>query len=196
MKRKILAALGLLAVLTTAAIGAGMFQGYPLVGGAATCVSFNTNPVTGAVLTTCNGQAVPAGPTGITGSERVPADTNLAQGINPATVLITTPMLASGGYFRIVPTAGNSYTIPNNVTNYVMVPAGTLATLTLTMPATPQDGQIVRITSSKTITALTLSANAGQTILNAPTAITLSTTGSYNVALIYVTADATWYRVQ
>lgn len=196
MKRKILAALGLLAVLTTAAIGAGMFQSYPLVGGAATCVNFATNPTTGAVLTTCNGPAVPAGPTGITGSERIPADTGLAQGINPATVTITTPMLASGGYTLVAPSAAASVTIPNNVTNYVIHSSGTLSSLTVTMPAVPQDGQIVRISSDKTITSLTLSANAGQSITNAPTALTISTTAAYGYEYIYRTSDTTWYRLQ
>ena len=193
MKRVIIAALGLVAC-SVIAIGAGVFNGYPIVGGAATCVNFNTNPLTGAVLTTCNGPSVPAGPTGITGNELVPADTNLAQGINPATVRIGTTLLASGSQYRAVPTAGASFTIPDNVTNYVMIPAGTLATLTLTMPPNPVFGQVQRITSSATITALTLTANAGQTISNAPTAITVSTTAPYGYAFVYL--GTTWYRLQ
>lgn len=196
MKRKILAALGLLAVLSTAAIGAGMFQGYPTVGGVATCVNFATNPVTGAVLTTCNGPAVPAGPTQVTGAEKVPADTQLAQGINPATVLIPVPSLASGAYQYAVQTSSSTLQISNNVTNVVLNPAGAIATVTITMPTAPYDGQIVRISSSQTVTSLTVSAAAGQSITNAPSAITVSATGPYGVAFLYRGTNATWYRIQ
>jgi len=192
MKRLIIAALGL-AVLATTVIAAGVFLGYPIVGGTATCVNFATNPTTGAVLTTCNGPAVPAGPTGITGSEMVPADTMLAQGINPATVRIPTPSLASGGVNAVTPLTTASVIIPNGTTNYLITPAGTIAALTVTMPTAPYQGQIVRISSSQTVSALTLNGAAGQTISNAPTAITISTTGTYGYSFIYV--GTVWYRM-
>jgi hypothetical protein len=196
MKRKILAALGLLAVVSTAAIGAGMFQGYPTVGGAATCVNFATNPTTGAVLTTCNGPTVPAGPTGLTGNELVPSDTQLTQGQTPATVLVPVTSLASGSWTNPTAITGGSVTIPNGITNYVLRPAGTLSSLTITMPSAPKEGQLLRISSSQTITTLTLSGAGGQTISNAPTALTISTTGSYGYAFIWSAVQATWYRVQ
>jgi hypothetical protein len=58
-----------------------------------------------------------------------------------------------------------------NLIAYVMTPAGTLATGTLTMPAGAAPGQEVSISTSRAITAFTLNANAGQTILNAPTTL-------------------------
>lgn len=177
-----MAMLGLIAV--PAAWAAGLFPGFPIVGGASYCGSTNNGNCT---------VTVPAGPTGVTGSETVPADTNLASGQAPQTVIIGTPLLASGGFKYIEPLAAASFTIPDGVTNYVMNPAGTLATLTLTMPANPKEGQIVRISSSKTVTALTLNGNTGQTISNAPTAITISTTGTYGYEFLY--RSTVWYRV-
>jgi hypothetical protein len=196
MKRKILAALGLLAVVTTAAYGAGLFQGLPIVGGGSYCVNFATNPTTGAVLTTCNGPAVPAGPTRVTGAELVPADTQLTQGQNPATAFLPVPSLASGAYQYAVQTSSSTLQISNNVTNVVLNPAGAIATVTITMPTAPYDGQIVRISSSQTVTSLTVSAAAGQSITNAPSAITVSATGSYGVAFLYRGTNTTWYRIQ
>ena len=73
MNRKLTMALAALAVIATpilVANAAGMFSTYPVVGGAATCATFATNPTTGAVLTTCNGPSIPAGPSVVTGNER------------------------------------------------------------------------------------------------------------------------------
>lgn len=196
MKRPILIALGCLAVVAVPALAAGIFSMYPIVGGSATCSTFATNPTTGAVLSTCNGPAIPAGPTGVTGNEMVPADTALAQGLNPATVRIPMPLVASGGWTNPTAVTGGSVVIPNGVTNYVLRPAGTLSTLTITLPSAPSDGQIVRVSSSATITTLTLSGAGSQTVSNAPTALTVSTTGSYGYAFIYSAVRTTWYRLQ
>ena len=80
--------LSVLAVGLTAsmALGAGYFQGLPIVGdpGNTTCLSFGNNGV-------CN-QFSPAGPNSLTGEELVPADTGLN---NPATVLIPSGLLGN-----------------------------------------------------------------------------------------------------
>ena len=70
------------------------------------------------------------------------------------------------------PTTGFTYTFTPSSTGTVLVmnPAGTLATGTITMPASPSDGMTVTFSSTKAITALTVSANTGQTINNAVTA--------------------------
>lgn len=91
-----------------------------------------------------------------------------------------------------VQTTGFSQTIGNNISTQLYNPAGTLATGTTTMPATPIDGQIVRISSSQTITAWTLSANAGQAINNAPATLT----AGQGVSYIYDLASTRWYRLQ
>jgi hypothetical protein len=59
-------------------------------------------------------------------------------------------------------------TIPSTAiiqNNYVMTPAGTLASGTLTMPAGAVAGQQVNISSSQKITAFSLQPNTGQTIV-------------------------------
>lgn len=88
MKRVALVA-GLL-VASSIAWAAGYFPNFPLVGGASYCSSFATG-VGGQVCTS----TVPAGPTLLTGNELIPADTALTQGLNPATVLIPSSLLAN-----------------------------------------------------------------------------------------------------
>lgn len=190
MKRKLFMALGLLAFVATPVLAAGLWPDFPIVGGASYCASTSTG-VSGQVCTV----TVPAGPTALTGAETVPADTNLAQGQPPQTVKVPVSTLASGAYANVSPLTGTSVVIPNNVSNYLITPAGTIAALTVTMPSAPTDGQVVRISSSQTVTALTLNGAAGQTISNAPTAITISTTATYGYAFLYQRSSKTWFRL-
>lgn len=92
---------------------------------------------------------------------------------------------------RVVPTTGFTNTIANITSYYILEPAGTLATGTLTMPASPVNEQVVTIASTQTITALTHSPNTGQTLKGALT--TIAADG--NASWIYRTANTTWYRV-
>ena len=92
---------------------------------------------------------------------------------------------------RVVPTTGFTNTIANTTSYYVIEPAGTLATGTLTMPASPVNEQVVTIASTQTITALTHSPNTGQTLKGALTTIAVDGNASW----IYRTANTTWYRV-
>jgi len=190
MKRKLFMALGLLAFVATPVLAAGLWPDFPIVGGASYCASTSTG-VSGQVCTV----TVPAGPAALTGSETVPADTNLAQGQPPQTVKVPVTSLASGAYANVSPLTGTSVVIPNNVSNYLITPAGTIAALTVTMPSAPTDGQVVRISSSQTVTALTLNGASGQTISNAPTAITISTTATYGYEFIYKASSKIWYRL-
>jgi hypothetical protein len=180
----------LLAFVATPVLAAGLWPDFPIVGGASYCASTSTG-VNGQVCTV----TVPAGPTALTGAETVPADTNLAQGQPPQTVKVPVTSLASGAYATSAPLTGASVVIPNNVSNYVITPAGTIATLTVTMPSAPTDGQVVHISSSQTVTALTLSGAAGQTVSNSPTAITISTTATYGYAFLYQASSKKWLRL-
>ena len=92
---------------------------------------------------------------------------------------------------RVTPVAGFNNTIANATTYYIIEPAGILATGTIKMPAAPVDGQVVRILSTQTITALTHQNNTGQTLKAALT--TLAADG--HAAWIYKTSTTTWYRV-
>lgn len=106
----------------------------------------------------------------------------------------------SSVYSLQTPTTGFSITIGANVQYLVLNPAGTLATGTITMPASPVDGFVVTVSSSKVITALTVSPNTGQTLQNAPTTLQLlvNTPGAisgYSFSYIYSTSTTTWYRI-
>jgi hypothetical protein len=90
------------------------------------------------------------------------------------------------------PTTGFALTVPNNTSTYLLKPAGTLATGTITMPAAPFNNQPVTISSTQTVTTLTLSPNTSQSINNAPTTLAPGVGVSY----IYNAGDTTWYRVQ
>ena len=92
---------------------------------------------------------------------------------------------------RVVPTTGFTNTIANTTSYYILEPAGTLATGTLTMPASPVNEQVVTVASTQEITALTHSPNTGQTLKGALTTITVDGNASW----IYRTANTTWYRV-
>lgn len=90
-----------------------------------------------------------------------------------------------------VPTTGFAITVGNNTSTLIINPAGTLATGTVTMPATPIDGQEVRLSSTQTVTTLTVSPNTSQTISNAPTTIA----PGQGFAWIYHLATTNWFRL-
>ena len=100
------------------------------------------------------------------------------------------------GYSYQTPTTGFSITIGADVTTLILDPAGTLATGTIIMPAAPRNGRIINLSSSQTITALTVSPNTGQSIKNAPTSLTVSTTSGQGYQYIYRAANTTWYRLK
>lgn len=143
MLRRLGVALGLICVVAVPlAFAAGLFPGFPIVGGAAYCSSY-----TGAAGTTCV-NTVPAGPTQLTGNETIPGDTNLSQGRTPQTVLVTPSALANWEQ----PTAALAYSTvtftPNLATSRLF--AGTLtkaspAPTIIAAPTNPVSGQVWHI---------------------------------------------------
>lgn len=91
----------------------------------------------------------------------------------------------------VTPATGFNNTIANSTTKYIVEPAGTLATGTIKMPATPVNGQEVCIASTAAITTLTHSPNTGQTLKGALTTIAANGNGTW----IYRSTNTTWYRV-
>lgn len=89
------------------------------------------------------------------------------------------------------PTTGQSITISAGNTALILEPAGTLATLTVTLPIAPGDGWLVKVSSTAIITALTLSAGAGDTIVNAITTLAAAGFAEY----VYRASTLKWYRV-
>jgi hypothetical protein len=84
-------------------------------------------------------------------------------------------------------TTGNTFAVTAG--NVFAQPAATLAAVTLTAPATPSDGAHVCFTSSTATTALTLSANTGQTVVGSPIAGQASIANCW----LFQKSNSTWY---
>jgi hypothetical protein len=98
--------------------------------------------------------------------------------------------LADGSYSYLQPRTGFNITIANNLQRVVLDPAEPLASGTITMPAAPIDGQVVKILSSQGITTLVMHGNTGQALKGALTTVAANGFASW----IYRAANATWYR--
>jgi len=93
----------------------------------------------------------------------------------------------------VVPLTAFTITPNNNTTLLFLNPAGTLATGTITFAAAPSDAQEFCWTSSQTQTAVTMTANTGQSIVG--TGVTAGVAGT-EYCWRYISATATWYRTQ
>ena len=99
---------------------------------------------------------------------------------------------ASGSlsYQTVTPSTGFTQTINNSTNVLLLTPAGTLATGTVTMPASPTDGLEVRICTTQEITALTVNPNSGQSLLGAPNMMFANTCVSW----FYQLTGTRWIR--
>jgi hypothetical protein len=87
------------------------------------------------------------------------------------------------------PTTGNTITLNSNGhTKLLINPAGTLLALTVTLPSSPSDGDIVSLASSQIVTGLTMN---GGTIIGALTALAVATFASY----LYSGDASKWFRI-
>jgi len=87
-------------------------------------------------------------------------------------------------------TTGFSYTFAAGTQVLVIDPAGTLATGTITMPASPADGMTITVSSDQQITALTMSGNGGTIVGPAVQLIP-----NQPLSWVYRLANTTWYPV-
>jgi hypothetical protein len=201
-----------LAIASTALYAAGNYSTYPIVGGASFCVS--TVGVNGQAGNTGQGggtagtngaycaQTVPAGPSIVTGTELVPADTVGAGGASPQTVVI--PMASLNALPITVATVitgatGNTLTAAATSGGYILHSSASVTSVVLNLPAAPIDGQQFAISADQLVTSLTVqtaaTSTAGQTITKAPSIITPSTTGSYGYRWMFNAAANNWYRL-
>jgi hypothetical protein len=88
-------------------------------------------------------------------------------------------------------TTAFTYTFAAGTQVLVINPAGTLATGTITMPASPADGMTITFSSSQQITALTMAGN-GASINNAVTLLPAKTSVTY----VYRATGTTWWPTQ
>lgn len=207
MKFYRLAAVSLLAaaVASSVAYAAGLFPGFPIVGGASYCSSYSGTG-SGSITqgnfvnsSTCN-VTVPAGPAALTGNELIPADTQLPSGQTPQTVLIDVTMLGAGPTQYSTPLTGTTTTVNTGTRQVIINPAGTIAAHTLTLPAATGliEGQRLGFCTTQVVTALTVNAGSGTTVSNAPTAmlVPVATGAASCVEWVYVASATTWFRTQ
>lgn len=90
-----------------------------------------------------------------------------------------------------VPIAGGTITVTPGVEAWVAVPAGTLATLTFSLPSAPPDGSVFNGASTQIITALTVNSQGADTVVGAPSS--LAANGFF--CMVYVRANTSWYRI-
>lgn len=190
--------LGALFAVTLGSITAfagGYFQNWPVVGASSTayCALYQGDGVT------CV-ENVPAGPSVITGNELIPADTQLANGAQPQTVRIPPAALGVGPYQYAAPLTGTSITVLPTSRRLILEPAGTIAALTVVTPAATLlvDNQTFGLCSTQVVTALTLTAGTGTTILNGVTALAIpaGTGAGTCYEWTYRKTNTSWYRTQ
>ncbi len=140
---------------------------------------------------------------GQTGNETIPMDTNLGQGINPATQVMTTQQLNLLGYVFVGINALSqayvqSWSISNGIgTLLISAPTATIIqSFGISLPTTPVDGQTFYVSSNMSILTMQFSAVTGQSVNRAPTAMWVSTVSPYGYKFLYRSADTTWYRLQ
>jgi len=101
------------------------------------------------------------------------------------------PLRAIGAnYAYQTPASGATLTAPAYLAAYVLEPAATLASLTIVLPPSANDGDVFEIGSTRTITALSVSPAAGQTV----TGGSLMLAANGGISFRYRAANSTWYR--
>lgn len=193
LKKISLAALSLV-IVTSLAYAGGLFNGFPIVGdpGSDICLSYGNNSV-------CNTFS-PAGPNGVPPLATFPADTNVSGSgsvQNPSTINVPVG-LTGATVLDAAPLTAASITVPTGTAKLMLVPAGTIAALTVLLPAPSttingnvyslNDGQPFSIYTSQTVTALTVTPFSGTTLT--PTVTTV--TAALPVKLIYNKAALAW----
>lgn len=89
----------------------------------------------------------------------------------------------------VTPTTGSTVTV--NSTGFIKLkinPAGTLLALTIALPGSPTDGDVVNVSSTQAITTLTMS---GGTIVGPLTTMAIGSFAEYE----YVSDSSSWFRV-
>ncbi|POR42576.1 hypothetical protein [Methylobacterium sp. V23] len=130
---------------------------------------------------------------------------SMVQGANDDVSIATIPSIANGQLTSLTSaafsaplamgssvtmTAGGTFSMTSDRKGFVFTGAGTIASYTITLPATPYDGQEVFISPLVAVTALTVNAVSGQTVLNPPT----SFVAGQPVSFVYVVGAGAWIR--
>ena len=95
-------------------------------------------------------------------------------------------------YRLVTPVTGDTVTLSVAPEHTIIVPSGTLATLTLSFPTSAIDGTVLTITCSQTITTLTATGSAFLANSTPPATITAGTTLKY----MYIRSLNKWINIQ
>jgi hypothetical protein len=115
-------------------------------------------------------------------------------GIPSAGNVYATPsqITSQSAYYKSVPLTLFTFTFANNQSVAAFRPAGTLAGGYVTFSPSPSDGAQQCVFSTQTITAFYPTANTGQTVNNAVTTLAANA----HVCYLYGASNATWDRTQ
>lgn len=117
---------------------------------------------------------------------------------------LTSPVVTGGTYTTVnhsdveiaagcmdfqAPTTGGTVSIAAGICEEMIAPAGTLATLTTNLIASPVNGQKLRIRFTQIITALTVGGGGANSVVGNPASAALGAT----IDCIYRTSNTTWY---
>ncbi len=191
MFKRLLPAAIVLTGLTVVAFAQSFAPNMPIIGGNSYCSA----QVNAACVNT-----VPAGPA-VAGTETVPADINTTTSNQvPQSGKMSILTLGGGVLTYNVPVTGDTITLTNVTRQLIVEPAGTIAALTVVLPAasTLLNAQRLGICGTQIVTTLTMTAGSGTTISNGATAmlVPVATGAASCPEWIYRTANTTWYRVQ
>lgn len=100
------------------------------------------------------------------------------ENLDTAAPIITKSPTVQQDYGYAAATSGQTLQYPNNISDFTITPAATLAALTVALPTAPYDGQNITLSTTQAITALTLTAASG-TIPNPVSTLTAGQTIEY-----------------
>lgn len=116
---------------------------------------------------------------------RVPHAPEATQQVDPTTL---EPIMIT---VYTTPATGATISLSQQRRQVVLInPAGTIATLTVNLPGTPNDGDIVTIGTSQTVTLLTIN-GAGNAIVSSLTTLLSGGSGRW----IWNASAAKWFRI-
>jgi len=115
-----------------------------------------------------------------------------AVGLSAATLTAGVVAVAGSARNSQAVSSGFAYSVPSTTAVLVLRSATALDNGTVTLPATPVDGQLLRIVATNTVAHLAVVPNAGQTVSGAPATIG----PAFPAGFLWDSTSSTWLRIQ
>jgi hypothetical protein len=129
-------------------------------------------------------------------------DTNGVSQMTVSTTAITAilPLIISNlfcqqSYQSASFTSPGSVTVSATTSILLLKPSAGSASVTITFPSSPTNGQILDIVNATTNSITSITNTSSKTIVNAVTALSPSGTGGASVSYLYDSTDSVWYRI-